>query len=85
LDQLLEIERRQAARQEKRFAPMLNAKPGKPAAKMRVPFELVACQRTEIRCVAGTGRWPFRYYRLHTIPPAKYSRQYCSIPGKLGG
>jgi len=64
---------------------MLNPKPGKPAAKMRVPVKVVACQRREIRRFAGTCQWQFRYYRLHTIPPAKYSRQYCSIPGKLGG
>jgi hypothetical protein len=64
---------------------MFNPQPGKPAAKMRVPFKVVACQRTEIRPFAGTGQWQFRYYRLHTNPPANYSRQYCSIPGNLGG
>jgi hypothetical protein len=85
LDQLLEIERRQAARQKKRSATVLNPKPGKPAAKMGVPFKVVECQRSDVRSFAGTGEWQFRYYRLHTIPPAKYSRQYCSIPGNLGG
>jgi hypothetical protein len=85
LNQLFEIERRQAAGQKKRLATLLDPKSGQPAAKMRVPFQMVARQRSEIHSFAGTVDWQFRYYRLHTIPPANYSRQYCSVPGNLGG